>query len=172
MSTFGMDEWLADGRTPLNAPILAADYMDLILERQRVYEAVKPPVKWARTLPEWFVWPGDDDHVILPERVTAEPKPKRTPPTREALIAKRDALQSQLGRLIDKRDRAVLGPRHGTDDMAAYGGIGIRTTARQNAKRAAAMDRSITETARLMKRISQVTGSLARVEHQIARADR
>lgn len=169
MSTFGMDEWLTAGRTLLDAPIPAEQYMDLILERQRVYEAAHPPVKWVRTLPEWFCWPGDDDFVILPDRVVAAPKPKRTPPTREALIAKRDALQSQLDRLVVKRDRTVLGPRHGTDDIAAYAGIGIRTTARQNAKRAAAMDRSIAETARIMRRISQVSGSLARVESQIAR---
>lgn len=171
MSSFGQDAWFAAGRTLLTEPIAADAYMALLVERQQVYEAAHPPVKWARTLVEWFCWPADNDFVILPTRTTAEPKPKRTPPTREALIAKRDALQSQLGRLIDKRDRAVLGPRHGTDDIAAYAGIGIRTTARQNAKRAAAMDRSITETARLMKRISQVTGSLARVEYQIARAD-
>ena len=79
MTTFGMDEWLNAGRTLLDAPIPAEQYMNLILERQRVYEAANPPVKWARTLPEWFVWPGDDDFVILPDRTTApKPEPTRT----------------------------------------------------------------------------------------------
>lgn len=78
MSTFGMDEWLNAGRTLLDALIPAEQYMDIILERQRVYEAAHPPVKWARTLPEWFVWPGDDDFVILPDRVTPEPRSTRT----------------------------------------------------------------------------------------------
>lgn len=170
MTGFGWDAWTATGHGPLTEPITGAAYMDMLVARKSVYMANLPSLNaWISPLLEWFCWAEDNDFVILPDRVTAEPKPKRTPPTREALIAKRDALQSRLGRLVDKRDSAVLGPRHGTTDMAAYGGIGIRTTARQNAKRAEAMDRSIVECARLTNRIGQVTGSLARVEHQIAR---
>lgn len=171
MTALGQDEWAAAGREPLTAPISSAEYMALLLERQSVYDAVHPPVvAWISPLLEWFCWPEDSDFVILPDRVTAEPRPTRPAPTVADLTAKRDALASQLGRLIIKRDQAVVGRAHNTDDMAAYGGIGIRQTARQRAKRAVAVDRSIAEVARLAKRIDRVRFALARVDAQIAKA--
>ncbi len=167
MTAFGQATWLAAGRALLTEPIQAEAYMSLLVKRQDVYLDANPG---HACLLEWFCWPEDNDFVILPDRTTAEPRPTRPAPTREALVAKRDALQSQLGRLTAKLDRAGPTRRHDTDDMAAYGGIGIRQTARQHAKFAVAFDRAMAGHARLTQRVSRVRAALAHVDAQIARA--
>jgi hypothetical protein len=171
MSGFGQEAWFAAGHSLLTEPITGDDYMDVLVERQKVYQQRRDTaeVRWIAPLLEWFCWAEDNDFVILPDRVAAEPKAKPPAPTREALTAKRDALQSQLDRLTTKLDAAGPTRRHGTDDMAAYGGIGIRQTARQRARWAVSLDKAIAEHARLSKRVSDVRASLARVEAQIAR---
>ena len=124
MTGFGQEAWLAAGRSLLAEPIPAEAYMDVLKERLKVYrkqprEAVEVP--WITPLLEWFCWPEDNDLVILPDRTTEEPKPKPPAPTREDLIAKRDALQSRLDRLTAPRDKAMPARRHDTDGGRRHG---------------------------------------------------
>jgi len=119
---FGSAEWQAAGREPLTEPIMAEAYMDLLQERQAVYVAEHPDVhaSWIVPLIEWFIWPGDGDLVILPDRTTEDPAPKRTDADRLAAaeagvarwterLAKADAaLAAAVGRSRPAEDSAVI----------------------------------------------------------------
>lgn len=74
-----------------------------------------------------------------------------------ALIAKRDRLTAQRDKVADVR-------RHDTDDLSAYGGIGIRQTPRQRAKYAARVDNALAEYTRLDRIITDL-------DHRIAVAE-
>ncbi len=63
-----------------------------------------------------------------------------------------------------ERMRDLLVERYGTTDRAAYGGIGIRRTARQQRRDWAALDRSIERVVRLQNRRVAVVAKLHRAE--------
>jgi hypothetical protein len=56
---------------PLTEPIDAEDYMKVLLKRQAAWADEHPPRAGALphlpTLLEWFIQPGDEDWVRLPE---------------------------------------------------------------------------------------------------------
>lgn len=66
-----------------------------------------------------------------------------------ALTAERDRILAQIDRVTGLR-------RHGTDDLAAYGGIGIRQTARQRRQYANRVDNALGEYTRLEKQLKIV----------------
>jgi len=70
LAAIGQDEWTAAGHRPLSHHITAEEYIDLLVERQRVYLDASPVHAWVKPLLEWFIWPGDGDFVILPDRTT------------------------------------------------------------------------------------------------------
>ena len=118
---FGSAEWQAAGREPLTEPILAEAYMALLVERQSVYVAEHlSGAPWIKPLIEWFIWPGDDDLVILPDRTTEEPAPTRTDADRladaeagvarwtERLVKADAALAAAVGRSRPAEDNAVV----------------------------------------------------------------
>jgi hypothetical protein len=78
LAAIGQTEWAEAGHRPLSQHITAERYMDLLLERQQVYLDANIGHAWMKPLLEWFIWPGDGDFVILPDRTTATPEPTRT----------------------------------------------------------------------------------------------
>jgi len=131
-------------------------YMGLLLERQQAHLAEHggfPP------LLEWFVRDGDERLVDLP---TAEPEPKRETRPRTYLPASH--WREELAR-IDAELAALDGvSRHGTDDPAAYGGIGIRQTPRQARKYGERLDRTAERYGRLSRERARVAGKVRRAE--------
>lgn len=75
----------------------------------------------------------------------------------DPLKAERDRLQRAMDRIAGIR-------RHGTDDLAAYGGIGIRQTARQRRQYANRVDSALGEYTRLEKRLKDVEQRIQSVE--------
>src|ERR1035437_5380638 len=78
LAGIGQAEWEDVAHRPLNHHITAEEYMDLLVERQQVYLDASPVHAWVKPLLEWFIWPGDGDFVILPDRTTATPELSRT----------------------------------------------------------------------------------------------
>lgn len=135
-------------------------YMDLLLERQAAHEADHPPVGWVRTLPTWFIQDGDEHLVDMGavERSTPSPRPARAKRPRKYRPA--SYWQAELDR-IETRLAAIDGiQRHDTDDPAAYGGIGIRQTARQARRYGARIDKAAAEHVRLEGRKSHAVRML------------
>ena len=148
------------------------EYMDLLVQRRDEHEREHPPVaSWIRALPEWFIRDDDEDIVDMEaiERanraIDAAERPKKPRRYRTAaeLRERRERLQAQLDRLAGVR-------RHDTDDRAAYGGVGVRQTARQRAKYSARLDRSITEAVRLQEQIKGLDARIIRAEAREAKA--
>lgn len=73
------------------------------------------------------------------------------------LTAERDRIQAEIDRVTGLR-------RHDTDDMAAYGGIGIRQTERQRRQYARSFDRALDNYSRLSKQLEAVESKIARVK--------
>lgn len=67
-----------------------------------------------------------------------------------------DELRREEARLQDRMNAVSGFNRHGTDDLAAYGGIGIRQTARQRRKYADRVDNALSEYTRLEKQLKVV----------------
>lgn len=120
MSGYGQAAWEAAGREPLTEPILAEAYMDLLKERQKVFKADRDAaeIPWMVPLLEWFIWPGDDDLVILPDRTTEEPAPTRTDADR--LADAQTAVANWTGRLAKAQAAydAAIGRSRPADDGA------------------------------------------------------
>ena len=123
-------------------------YMDLLLERQREYEQEHPPVGWVRTLPTWFIRDGDEHLVDM-----------------AAIEAANAAVER-----VEKRMDAINGyQRHDTTDPAAYGGVGVRQTARQRRQHWQRIDSVAAEYVRLEKRLAHATSMLRKAERREAR---
>ena len=142
------------------------EYMDLLLERRDAYYAEHgQPRPGFPALPEWFIRDGDEE-LFTPPEPTPQPKREPKPRTYRPATYWRDRLER-----IDARLAALdPGPRHGTTDSAAYGGIGIRQTARQDRQWAARIDRTAAEYVRLTKQRAEVAGRLMRAEEREAKA--
>ncbi len=141
-------------------------YMDLLLERQAAYESEHPPVGWVRPLIEWFIQPGDEDLIdmaaIDAENARTSEQPKRVAKPRTyrsaaSLIEERDRLAAKRDALSDMR-------RHGTDDLAAYGGVGVRQTSRQRAKYGARMERALSEYVRIDGKVKALDSRIVRAQ--------
>lgn len=157
--------------TPEQADLLSPNaYMDLLLERQREYEQEHPPAGWVRTLPTWFIRDGDEHLVDMAaieaantagERVEKRPtKPRRYKPASHW----RDVVDR-----TQKRMDVINGyQRHDTTDPAAYGGVGVRQTARAGRKHWQRIDSLAAEYARLEKRLAHATSMLRKAERREA----
>lgn len=139
-------------------------YMDLLVQRREEYYAEHgQPRPGFPALLDWFIRDGDEE-IFTPPEPTPQPKPERKPRTYRPATYWRDRLAS-----IEARMEALdPGPRHDTTDSAAYGGIGVRQTARQNAQWGARIDRTAAEWVRLDQQRREVAGKLARAEKREA----
>ena len=120
LAAIGQAEWEDVGHRPLNHHVTAEEYMDLLVERQRVYLDASPVHAWVKPLLEWFIWPGDGDFVILPDRTTTQPEPTRTDADRladaeagvarwaERLAKAQDAYDAAIGASRPPGDNAVI----------------------------------------------------------------
>ena len=126
LAAIGQAEWAAADHRPLSHHITAEEYMALLVERQHVYCMAHPTPegRWHPVpLLEWFIWPGDGDFVILPDRTTEEPAPTRTDADRladaEASVARwterlakaEAALSAVVLRALPDEDNAVINIR-------------------------------------------------------------
>ena len=146
------------------------EYMDVLLARQAAHIADHPPRRPGfPPLLEWFIRPGDEDLVNM-NAIKAATTREDGPPSVKKPRTYRTAAhwRDQLAR-IDARLEAINGiTRHGTTDPAAYGGIGVRQTARQQQRYWARIDRAAGEHTRLTARRVQVAAKLRRAEQREA----
>lgn len=146
------------------------EYMDVLLARQAAHIADHPPRRPGfPPLLEWFIRPGDEDLVNM-NAIKAATTREDGPPSVKKPRTYRPAAhwRDQLAR-IDARLEAINGiTRHGTTDPAAYGGIGVRQTARQQQRYWARIDRAAAEHTRLTARRAEVAAKLRRAEQREA----
>lgn len=146
------------------AQLTGDEYMDLLIERQQAYYAEHgQPRPGFPALLEWFIRDGDEDLFTPPEPT---PQPKREPKPRNYKPASH--WRERLARIDAELAALDPGPRHGTTDMAAYGGIGVRQTARQNRQWAARIDRTAERYGRLTRARDEIAGKLMRAEKREA----
>ena len=144
-------------------------YMALLVERQAAHCAEHGPHRPGHpALLEWFVREGDEDLVDLAAiEAGVEPgKPKRE--TRPRSYRPASHWRGKIERIDARLNRLNGLRRHDTDDSAAYGGIGIRQTPRQQVKYGARIENAVGEYARLTRLRSEYSGKLRRAERREA----
>ncbi len=140
-------------------------YMDLLKQRREAYYAeYGQPHPGRPALIEWFIEDGDEQLVdraaIDADLAAADRASRRTAPTPRAHRTAA-SIRAELDR-VEARLAAIEGTRrHDTDDLAAYGGIGIRQTGRQRRKHGERLDRLAQEHTRLTRKRDVLRGRLA-----------
>lgn len=150
---------------PLTEPIHAEAYMDVLQQRQTAWLAEHGgPLRYPPLL-EWFIQPGDEQHVILPEPTPAQERPRKSRTYRSAATIRAD-LAAVEARMVQVADRGTTGDRaaanlspHSRSKAAASAGR----------RRFAQMDRDLQRYAALAKRRDALAGQLARAENREAR---
>ena len=136
------------------------EYVALLVQRREEYYAKHgQPRPGFPALLEWFIRPGDEE-IFTPPEPAPQPKRETTPRTYRSAAYWRQ----ELARIEARMNALDPGPRHNTTDSAAYGGIGIRQTARQNRQWGQRIDKTAAEWVRLNTRRRQITAKLARAE--------
>ena len=148
------------GAAPAAPRLTGDEYMALLVERRDAYYAEhgQPRLGFPALL-EWFIRDGDED-LFTPPEPTPQPKSERKPRTYKPASHWRE----RLARIDAELAALDPGPRHGTTDPAAYGGIGVRQTARQDRQWGARIDRAAERYVRLTRARNEVAGKLARAE--------
>jgi len=159
------------------SPLSPDQYMDLLLQRcdeehervqaERAAKGLPPLKSWVKPTPDMMVRDSDEaliDTDALNARLSTldKPAPRRQPKPRTyrsaaSLRAEHDTVNQRIAALDGIR-------RHDTDDMAAYGGIGVRQTPRQHRQYAARVDRAISDYVALEQRRSGLEARLRRAE--------
>lgn len=148
---------------PITTSMTGDQYMSVLAERQRIYEQAhaKPgPRMRFPALLEWFIQPGEEHLVLLPEPAPAE-RPAREPRTyrsAESLRQERERVAAEMTRVAgigDLPDRAAA-------NLSPHS----RSRAARNAgrRRFAVMDRALETYARLNRRLAVLNGQIARAE--------
>jgi hypothetical protein len=149
---------------PLAEPIDAEDYMQVLLDRQAAWEAEHPSQGWVRPLLEWFIEPGDEKWVRLPEPA---PTAKRQPTPRvyrsaESIRAELADVEARMARVAgeDCGDGAVV-------NLSPYS----RSRAARNAgrRRFEKLDRDLERYSKLKARRDRLAAQLARAEAREAK---
>src|SRR5690606_20153842 len=131
-------------------------YIKLLLERQAAHPSAGgtfPP------LLEWLIRDGDE-HPVDMDATGATPAPQPKPRTYLPASHRREKLagiDAQLDALNSIR-------RHDTDDLAAYGGIGVRQAPRQARRYGERLDRAIDKYVRLSRQRDEAAAKLRRAE--------
>jgi hypothetical protein len=152
------------GIEPISKAMDAEDYMNVLVERQQRWTQAHPEVRWPALL-EWFILPGEEALVQLPEHVPAE-KPARKPRVYRSaaeLREKRDKLVARMERVA----RAGDVPDRAAANLSPF----ARSRPARNAgrRRFADMDRNLAEYAKLQRQVAVLDGQIARAEAREAR---
>lgn len=172
------------------AKLTGEQYMELLEERRTEWEAAhqpdpeaeierikaefpnaRPKLKpgWVppRPLLEWFVEPGDEDLVELPE---PKPAPKRTPKPRTYRSVQ--SLKEERDRLLARR--AAIVADDGGDMAEVNLSPSSRSRAARNAgrRRFAQLDRDLERYTALTRRIEALNSRIARAEAREAEESR
>lgn len=161
------------------------EYVDLLNQRSRQHQAelqerrkaegLPPVYDWARPMLARMIRDGDEHLVDMdalttrthelecPPVVPKQPATPRVYRSAASLIEERNKLQSRL-------DRVCRWRLHDTDDMAAYGGIGIRQTPRQQRKADASHDRALEQAVALTKRVSKLDWRISSAQAREAKS--
>lgn len=138
-------------------------YMDLLVRRREAYEAAHPPRAEVKlrfpALLDWFIEPGDEDLVDM-TAIEAANRPAERRPKRSRRYRPASYWRAELERIASRMDEINGLQRHATSDPAAYGGIGIRQTARQARRYGERIDRAAAEYVRLEKKRTHATRML------------
>lgn len=145
---------------PLSELISGDDYMQVLVQRQQAWTAANAPARssWASApLLEWFVEPGDEQFVQLPEP-TRRPDPQpRMYRSAESLRAERDEVERRMNEI------AGTGPTDGAAvNLSPYSRSRAARTAGR--RRFAQLDRSLEQYTKLQHRRDQLNGRLANAE--------
>lgn len=150
---------------PLTEPIDAEDYMKVLLARQAVWETAHPGFR-LRPLLEWFIVPGDEEWVRLPEPAPPAEKRQRAPRvyrSAESIRVELSAVEAEMARVAgdDCGDSAVV-------NLSPLS----RSRAARNAgrRRFAKLDRDLERYAKLKTRRDRLASQLARAEAREAKA--
>lgn len=150
--------------TPITEPMDAGDYMTLLATRQQQWKRTAQARTGLapRLLPllEWFILPGEEALVRLPESKPT-PRKARTPRvyrSAASLREERDALLTRMERLA------------GADVVRDRAGANLSPNARSRAARTAGrrrfttMDRNLAKYAELQRRVNALNGRIASAE--------
>ena len=136
------------------------EYMDLLLERQAADPG--PRVMGFPPLLEWFIRDGDE-HLVDMAAVETYGEPEKRP-TKPRTYRPASHWRNVIERTQKRMDAINGTQRHDTTDPAAYGGVGVRQTARQKRKHWARMDSVAAEYVRLDARLRHAKSMLRKAE--------
>lgn len=145
------------------------EYADLLVARRDAYYVDHPPRPGFPAMLDWFIEDGDEDLVDVAAveaatRPLEDDRPRRARTYRPASYRPASYWRDRLAK-VDARLDAINGiRRHDTSDLAAYGGIGIRQTARQTRRHGSRIDAVAAEYVRLTTQRSNLVAKLARAE--------
>jgi hypothetical protein len=148
---------------PLTGPISGDEYVRVVLvRRQEAWIAAHETSRGFPPLLEWFIEPGDEEFVQLPEAVE-KPSSKDAPKPRqyrsaESLRAERDGL---LRRMEQVAGRGDLGDRAAVNLSPYARSRAARTAGR---RRFAQMDRDLETYTKLKRRLDVLNSRIARAE--------
>lgn len=151
------------------APLLAPDeYMGVLLERQAEYAKQHPPVLGFPPLLDWFIRDGDE-HLVDMDAIEQANEPTERPAPRPRYYKPASHWRGVIERTQARMD-AINGStkRHDTTDPAAYGGVGIRQTPRQQRKHWTRIDNAASEYVRLEARLGHARSMLRKAERREA----
>lgn len=146
--------------------LTTAEYADVLAERAAAWQQDNPSRLGAPPLIEWFIEDADVDLVDM-DAIDAANAAETEQPVREKQPRRYLPAAHWRAQLapIDARLAALGGyQRHGTDDIAAYAGIGIRQTPRQRQRYGARIDATAAEAVRLTARRADIVRKLRAAE--------
>lgn len=143
-------------------------YMDLLLERQAEYDAQHPRVLGFPPLLDWFIRDGDEHIVDMDaiNRANAAHDRVEKRPTRPRYYKPASHWRTVVDTTQKRMDVINGVQRHATTDPAAYGGVGVRQTARQKRKHWERIDNAASEYVRLEARLKHAKTMLRRAEER------
>lgn len=155
----------SDAFAPLAAPIDGPAYMDLLVTRQTAYETHRPNRLGFPTLIEWFIQPGDENWVRIPEE---KRQPKRV--TTPRVYRSADSIAEELAEVETKL--AAFGTEDCDDNAVVNLSPYSRSRAARNAgrRRFAQLDRDLERYTALCKRRDALQGRLTTARAREARA--
>ncbi|GAA2678870.1 hypothetical protein LV78_005478 [Actinosynnema pretiosum] len=154
---------IVDGFAPITMPMTGEQYIEVLVERQRAWEQkhTKPGMKPGfPALLEWFILPGEELLVQLPE-----PAPATRPVRRPRRYRSAESLRQERDQLV-QRMAAIAG----TDDTPDRAAANLSPRSSSRAARSAGrrrfdrMDRALETYTRLSQRLTVLNGRIARAE--------
>ena len=125
-----------------------SEYADVLAARKAEYDAEHPPTPGRPTMLSWFIRDGDEDMVDMGAVETANRAAEDDKPPTPRTYRPAWQWRSSLNR-VEARMAAINGTGRREGEAASFIGVGRPETARQRARRGAAIDSAAAEYVRL-----------------------